>query len=358
MSKQNNHLSFITTKIIAIILVSIALIFVYIELAKFNVAIQIRFSEYEIDTYLGSIVFAILAVIFCIFYFISAISYIINGFEYYKDRYYSAKKNSAISEIIESAILLAIGSKKEALDKIDDVETKYLPEDKKDYLELMKALSSSEVIPVALYGYLQKFPFIKNKVFKKLANVEYKIANYDKALEYARQCYASGESDEEISLIMAKIYFAKEDFKSMDGVASSMLHNQLSHQTLNILSDLYLNASKTYLKNMQNTESENFAIKALELNPKNIEAAELFAEIAGAQKEFSLAREVLLNAFEKYPSFQIFLVLKKYSDIPNFELYNLLAQKCDYSTNIDLFLAIATILDLEEAKQNILSEIT
>ena len=358
MSKQNNLLSFIVTKIIAIILISLALFFVYMELAKFNLAIQIRFAGYEIDTYLGSVVFAVLLVIFCIFYFISAISYIINGFEYYKQKYYGAKKSLAISEIIESAILLAIGSKKEALDKINLIDTKYLSEDKKDYLGLMKALCSAEVIPVALYGYLQKFPFIRNKVFKKLANIEYKLANYEKALEYARQCYAFASGDEEVALILAKIYFAKEDFKSMDGVVLSMLHNPLRSDTLLNLSDLYLKAARIFLKNTLTSDSVNFAIKSLDLNPENIQAAELFAEIATSQKEYDLVRDTLLNAFEKHPDFQTFLVMKKYTNMSNIELYNLLAEKCDYNSKVELFLAIATILDLEEVKLQILSQIT
>ncbi len=357
MSKQTNFLGFILSKLLACILLSIALMFVYNSFSNLNVDVVIKFSDYNINTSSGFLFFALLCAILILFLLNGFIGSIVNSFYNFRERYRGSRISSSISYLIESAILLAIGSKKEALKQLANIDTKYLSDEQKGYVDLIHIFSSSEGIPLTLIGSVQKFPFIKNQISKKLAIVEYKLGNLEKALEFARQYYSINSSDEEINLLIARIYSRKQDWKAMDGTISSVSHHEISIETKNNLANLYLLAARDQLNKQNINDLFTYCSKALEFKPDFLEAASLFAEVAASQKNYDAAKINLLNAFATFPNFQIFLILKKFSDSTNSELYYKLVESCDFLSHQNLFLSIATVLELKDAQKEILEKI-
>ena len=357
MSKQNSIFSNILLKIIALILVSIALVFAYSEISQYNQKFTLVISDYYVESYVGVIVFGILLIL-AIFLGINGIFYnIYNIFDNFRENYKGSKIKKSVSALIESSILLGIGSKSEAYYHLDYVDNNYLDDQQKKYVEIIKSLASSETVPVTFYSYITKFPFLKNLVSKKLASIELKLGNLEKALEFARQYYYAKEFDEEINIILAKIYFETSDYKALDGIISSTSEHQISETCKIILSNLYVGAAKKLISESRSSEVMEFCRKALELNPGSVVAAELFSEIAIASQKINLVEDVVLKAFCLEPNFGTFLVLNRYKKHNNEEFYNLLIESADYKAYPELFIAIASILDLSDKQKDLIAEL-
>lgn len=357
MTKQSHIFGFITFKLLAFVTVGIALIFAYSEIAKYNYPLHIEFADYKIDTYIGFIIFALLLIMSILFFLNGVFTSIILKFQSIKDRYHGTKTNESINGLIESYIMYSFNNKKDALSHLNKVDKNYLNNDQKDYAELLNSLSSHDSIPIALYGYIQKFPILNKQISKKLAYIEFKLGNLDKALEYAREYYSISMNDEKISILLAQIYAKKEDWKAMDGVISSLSGYDMSEDLSYESSRLYMLAAKYYLAETHNNDSLTYCRKALEINPGNLDAASLFAEIASGQRNYDLSTKVLISCFSAKPNFELFLILKKFTNLSNLELYNELVDSCEYESNISIFLAISTFLELTSKQKEILDKI-
>ena len=191
MTKQSYFLEFFFTKVLAFILVSIALVFAYSEIKQYNVFLSIRFHDYEINTYAGVIFFLIVLFIVILLFINGIFMSIVNSFRNFREKHRGSKINQSISRLIESSILLAFGAKKEASAKVIQADRKYLTQEQSGYADLVESMSSSETIPITLYGYISKFPFVKNQLSKKLSIIEFKLGNLEKALEYAMEYHSS-----------------------------------------------------------------------------------------------------------------------------------------------------------------------
>lgn len=357
MNKQTNFLSFFIFKLIAFILVFVALFYAYGEISSYNMKLEIIFSDYKITTYSGFLSFVVLFALGLIFWIYGLINSLICKIYSIKQAYRGSKSNEAIKNLVESSILLGFGNKKAAVKIIDELNLDYLQDDLKDYPELIKALSQSETIPLALYTNIQKFPALKNQIFKKLAKIEYKLGNFDKALEYSKDYQIASNYDEDNNLLLAQIYLAKKDLKAMDGVISSLSFGDISNLAKTNFSNLYREASKLALIQANNSDAILYARKAIDINFENLDAIVLFCEIAIAQKQYDLIRNVTISCFGHKPSFNLFLIIRKFSDLENIDLYHKLVDSCDFESNLDVFLSITSVLNLENQQKEILEKI-
>jgi hypothetical protein len=122
-------------------------------------------------------------------------------------------------------------------------------------------------------------------------------------------------------------------------------------------SNLYREASKLALVQANNSDAILYARKAIDINFENLDAIELFCEIAIAQKQYDLIRNVTISCFGHKPSFNLFLIIRKFSDLENIDLYHKLVDSCDFESNLDVFLSITSVLNLENQQKEILEKI-
>lgn len=357
MSKQLNIFSVFIFKMLAILLISIVLFFVYSELKDYNVEIKIEFLDYIINTNSVFLVFVLLLLLMLLLSINIIFSFISNKINLIKDNYVGTKSEGALSKLIESALLIALENKKEAEKYLQEINIEYLSQNQKNYYKLLQAITSSETIPLKLYHYIQKYPILYDQVSKKLAKIEFKLGNLDKALEYARQYYAVSNHDESINILLAEIYSEKKDWKAMDGVISSFVFEKTASSALKKFSELYLLSAKNFLNNGKNIDALSYCKKSIDLDPSNLEACELFAEIAVGNKNYELINNILINSFAKGPSFELFLIIRKFSDMSDEDLYFELLNVSSDNNDLGLYLAISTYLNLEDKQKEILDKI-
>lgn len=357
MSRQTGFISGFILRLLAFILLSLAFAFVYIEISEYNFPVHIKAGKYIIDTYAGFILFLLLAAFSLLFLLNSIFFSIFDKFQYLRKKYRKSKESKALAYLIESCILLTFNDKKGAKEHISKIDTSYLKNEFKIYFNLLKSISSSESIPITLYGYMQNFPFIKSNMSKKLAGVEYKLGNLDKALSYAKEYSNNIENNEDIVLILAQIYYEKKQWRDMDSSINSLNIENKEIKNKEAFANLYISAAKELVSDGNSDEVLNYCKNAIEIMPSNIDAASLFAEVALSNGNYEFIRIVLLNAFYQYPNFNIFLVLHKFSNITNEELYYLLLEKVNFKEHLDLFLAITSVLNLPEQKNELLNYI-
>ncbi|MDX1924377.1 MAG: hypothetical protein SFT91_04045 [Rickettsiaceae bacterium] len=358
MGKKLNFIGFKIFKLLILTLVCISFAFIYSKFSKYNIDLTIEFGDLRIKTYVGVVLFGFILLVSLLFLIVGIISYTFSQLISIRDSFSGDRAQNALKRLIESAILMSIHDKKGAATLIKNVDVNYLSEEIAEYAELISSLTSSESVPVSFYHYSKKFPILKKQASKKLSQIEFKMGNFDKALEYAKEYYYSDPEDEQINIILAKIHAAKERWRDMDGLISSVGNYNFSDETRLVFSSLYVTAAKTILNDGNNVDAQDYCVKSLEQDPANMNAAELFAEISTLQRNYDLTKKVLISSFARRPSFELFLLVRKFTDLTNRELYDELVDSCTFDKHFAIFLAIATYLRLEDKKEDILNQIS
>lgn len=339
-----------------VIIASIAVWLLCVNFTDFNYSIKIEVQEVVINTRLATIFSLSVFVGGLALWVISIFSSLMNRILNIGHVYRKQKMEDNVSRLIESALLLGVAEKSHAYNLACKIEESYLESSYSGYLDLIKAMSSAGATPISFYFY-NKYPTLKAYAAKKLSEIELKIGNVEKALEYAKLYYNSDPENEHINLILAKIYTSMKQWRQMDYIISSLKHKEYPQDTRNEFSDLYLEAAKSSLRVQDNADSIDYATKALAENPANIGAAELFAEIATLNKNYDATKKVLINCFSYKPSFETFLLTRKFVNCSNLELYKDLAESCDTKEHISTFLAISTYMNLEDQQKELLDSV-
>ncbi|MDX1917097.1 MAG: hypothetical protein SFT68_03845 [Rickettsiaceae bacterium] len=325
----------------------------YMRLSGIDDSIKIEVNNLIIDTWLSAVVILFLVTTGVILFANSIFTLLFNSIGEIKSKLNAQRAQENISKLLESALLLGINERANANKLITGINTHYLDNSQKGYYELIKAIAAENAPTISLYMYNQ-YPGLKIFVAKKLADIELKLGNLEKALEYARLYYLSNPENESIHLIMAKIYCAMQNWHQVDSTILSINHKNCRNQIKEEFSSLYLEAAKAFLKVQDNSSVLDYCGKSLEQNPSNYKAAELFAEVASLQKNYELVNKVLLGCFKKNPNFNLFLLIRKFTDYNNLELYKALCDISDVKEYVDLFLAISCYLNLQEKQKEIL----
>lgn len=359
MMKQSNIVGNFLAKFSAFMLVSIALVFAYTELRKYNLPLTINTGDYTLLTNIGFIVFITSLLIAFLFYLNALIGSLLNKIYLFKESYKGSRKNKSLSNLIESSILLSFGDKKNALEQLNSIDESYLDSKQSIYLELIRKISLSEEMPITMYGYMQNFPFIKKHISKKIARVEFKLGNLDKALSSAKEYFSICFDDEANNLLIAEIYSEKQEYTSMDDFISSYVNTlkasstQMSSETACKFSELYHKAADSLLASSESNDILYYCKKSIELNPENIDAASLFAEISSSKRNFDNINNVLIEAFHLKPNFHIFMIINKFTNLDASEFYERLTENIDIISFLDLFISISVILNLEDKQKDL-----
>jgi uncharacterized protein HemY len=354
MNKSSNIIGSIIFKIVVICVVASALFLSYGEIQKYNFPIEIQTSDYKVSTnaaFIGIIAGIIIAVLFSVNSFFTGI---MNKIYMFKEGYRGAQKNKSISSLIEASVLLAFSDKKGAKDNLSLVDNNYLDPKQKLYFELISSMSLNDNIPITLYGYMQNFPFIKRHISKKIARIEFKMGNLDKALVSAKEYYNYNQFDPEVNLIIAEIYAAQKDWDSMDSLIEKYISSTDNMISPSEFSNLYFQAAKDMVSTGNNSDVLYYCKKSLEITPDNLASASLFAEISLLQKNYDSINNFLISCFQKKPSFDMFLLINKFSNLDPENLYQKLSDSLDLNKYSDLFIAICVVLNLDSSMKEIL----
>lgn len=358
--KQSNIIGNLFIKFSAFILVSVALVYVYEDIKIYNSFAEIIINDYKISTTIGFILFIFILVISSLFYLNSIITIFLNKLYSLRKNYKETRKNRALSKLIESIIILGFGDKNGASKHLSDIDQSYLDPQQLIYLDLIKKVTSSDDIPITLYGYMESFPFVKKYISKKLAKIEFKLGNIDKSLSYAKEYLTFNNKDEENNILISDIYSSKKNWEDMDDFISDIIKNSplLQNDYANHFSNNYYIAAQDSLSKSMISDVLHYCKSSIELNPKNYLAAALLAEVASAQKKHQFINDILSNAFKAIPNFDIFIILKKFTNLENDDLFDLICIDIDQGKYLDLFISITTLLKLDDKKQELLRQIS
>ncbi|MDX2050595.1 MAG: hypothetical protein SFT93_05465 [Rickettsiaceae bacterium] len=354
---QNNLFLSLFTRIFVFILISIIFAFLYNQVSDYNLTVNLEISNYSIKTYIGTLVFLLVLPLTLLLFIINLLSKIIFKINLIRRNYQSSRASRAVNQLIESCLIFSFNNKKDTIDHLKSIDQRYLSEDQKEYVDLVLTLASSDTIPISLYSYIQKYPIVKKQISKKLAEMEFKLGNIERAHEYAVEYYSIAPNDSSNNILLAKIHAKHSNYKAIDKLIFETDICSITSEAALAFSEIYFAAAKEAMAELKNSEALTYCSKALDVNPKNLAAAEFFAEIAAAQRSFSLITEILIPCFAKAQDFNLFLIIKKFSNLTDIELYNELMYICSENYDLGVFLAIATYLELGSKKQELLDQI-
>jgi hypothetical protein len=222
----------------------------------------------------------------------------------------------------------------------DRLEAKLKNSKYKQHIKFMLSVIDDNIEHKIIY--LTKLSQIKEFAFysySKLMKIMLQSGNYEQALIHANNALFHNKNDIEINCFLIQIYAKlfmwdklEEVFfflqKQDDGALQKQRH---------LLSKYLTIAAKSI---DDNRKIKNFLELSLRLDSSNIEALELFCEINTAINNMEENKLILDEAFVENPSFQIFLLYKKYTNIPSEKLYDRLLSLVDLKLYPDLFFSI------------------
>jgi hypothetical protein len=222
----------------------------------------------------------------------------------------------------------------------DKLEAKLKNSKYKQHIKFMLSVIDDNIEHKIIY--LTKLSQIKEFAFysySKLMKIMLQSGNYEQALIHANNALSHNKNDIEINCFLIQIYAKlfmwdklEEVFfflqKQDDGALQKQRH---------LLSKYLTIAAKSI---DDNRKIKNFLEFALRLDRSNIEALELFCEINATVNNIEENKLILDEAFSENPSFQIFLLYKKYTNISSEKLYDRLLSLVDSKLYPDLFFSI------------------
>ncbi|XVN40553.1 MAG: heme biosynthesis HemY N-terminal domain-containing protein [Rickettsia endosymbiont of Argas persicus] len=198
--------------------------------------------------------------------------------------------------------------------------------------------------------YLQKLSKSKEFAFysnKKLAKLFYVKALYQTAEDYAVRAYNLNEYDLENLITLAYCYGQLSLWTKFTFTANkiSKLHKTIPLSDSLKITDYYLMVAKQELDNGNNANATEYLESALSSNFVSNKLLELYLSLNNNLNEKKKIR-ILQNAFQTTPSLEIVKIFKKFTNLLDEEIYEVITKDLNEETDEIFILAIKAYLGL------------
>lgn len=185
---------------------------------------------------------------------------------------------------------------------------------------------------------------------KKLSEILYQDKHYKQAEEYALKAFDEDDTDTELMLMLIRIYAALEAWHKLVFIVSKIKRadSKLLKKHSVEIAVYYYEAAKAQLKLGSDNNALMYLESALELRPDYLEALNLFVDLSINLQNTVYILKILKAAFLSNPCFEIarmYVASARNSAEAN---YGILASMANPTQYPDLFLAMATYLDLPD----------
>ncbi|MGI4775742.1 MAG: heme biosynthesis HemY N-terminal domain-containing protein [Janthinobacterium lividum] len=354
-------------KFIIICSVSLATYLGFSAINQSDIEISILIYDYVIETSLLTAI-SIFTLIMLTVIIAMKVSLLIFELPYIlKSKINSKKLQKTNSLLMQSVFFLLTGNKAKAKLLSNKVDSSAGIE----HRELNNLiLAESEENLEQKINYYKALGSSKNYEFfiaKRLAQIHAELQSFVQAENYASKAIAINGQDSTIIEILISCYAHQKLWEKCITNVSKLKKsdkerfNAISKQ----LSAYYVQASKEVLETGEDRQAINYVESALELNPGNIEALDLYLSINLSLNNSSNNLKILSDAFSLVPSFEVATMYISISSQPAWKIYNELSALVD-STSLShksLFLAIRAYLNLSDntndnSQHQSLSEVT
>ncbi|PCJ29792.1 MAG: hypothetical protein COA94_00080 [Rickettsiales bacterium] len=185
---------------------------------------------------------------------------------------------------------------------------------------------------------------------KRLAEISYKNMHYKQAEDYALKAFNEDDTDTELMLSLIRIYASLKTWQRLVFVVSKLQRadTKLLQKHSGEIAEYYYLAAKDYVQEESDDEALNYLESALELNPCHMPALNLFTKLAVNMKNSSSALKILKSAFAATPSFELAKMYANSAHSSSDVVYGTLANLATPAKYPELFLALATYLNLPD----------
>jgi tetratricopeptide (TPR) repeat protein len=245
---------------------------------------------------------------------------------------------------------LLMGNRKKSLSLTNGMISE-IDDDNKEVINL--------VLAEAEEGFDKKIQHFRNLIDKKnysvyackrLAEIFYKNTHHKQAEECALKAFNEDDTDTGLMLILIRIYASLGEWPKLVFIVSKLRRADVKIVDKNApeIATYYYDAAKSYLQGGSDDEALKYLESALELNPKYIEALNLFTELSMNLNNTVATLKILRAAFSANPCFEIARMFADNSTSSAEAIYGTLAGIAQPGKYPALFLALAAYLGLIE----------
>ncbi|RYE06536.1 MAG: hypothetical protein EOP33_05030 [Rickettsiaceae bacterium] len=337
---------------IKVIVICIFSLITYLSLSsidQLNNQVTISFQDYTIEASLICIILTVATSMLALVTAINISTLFFNLPQIIKDKIKANKSQKTNLLLIQAAIFLLINDKNKAKQLSNKISS-----DVKEYIELKNLiLAESEENLDRKLDYYQKLKSSKDCeafAIRKLAATYFTLGSFAKAEDFASKGLAIDEKDIATIEILVNCYAQQKAWTKYDDSIAKL--KKFDHHEISKISPqlaiYYMQAAKEMLEKGEDNKAIHFVESALELNPSNNEALDLYTSINLSLNNGHNNLKILSSAFSYNPSFEIAVMYIHTSTQSAQQIYNDLSTLVD-STDLSyksLFLAIKAYLNL------------
>lgn len=333
-----------------IICLSVLLIYLgFVNISSLDAPLNFSLYGYLVETSLF-VAIALISTIFCLCsLIIKLILTIFSVPSFLKRRLLIFKTKKANDVLVSAVISLIIGDKKEAIKLVKNLKTEY---------KILQKLTIAEAEndfdkQTEIYRSFLSEDGLKAFGYKRLAEVHFNRQYFTQANDYAKKAVDLNSKDRSITAILAKCAAIGKHWSQFNvnviKLRNLSIDNDFQILKNNEIVDYYLAAAHSAISDNHDNEAITYLKQAIEIDPLNIEVLELY--FVTAPRDGSNLN-ILESAFKAKPSLEVAELLIRYRPMPSLKAFEYLTHLVDYNQYSNLFIAIASYLDLPEQVHN------
>ena len=342
--------------LIAIIAISAAYLGL-MALSKYDATISFLLFNYKIDMSFFLVIVSLILLISISFIAFRLIGMIIQAPYLIAEKLSGYKKNNYIKLLLEAYANTLMGRTDIAQKTISKLNNNKENKDFLEHINLISALSNKDFDKhMYLLQNLLSNQQYHNFAAKILAQNLFDQGFYAQSLQYAEQLRFETNNDPEVLYLMISLYAHLSKWEKFTILMERYIgiFPSRAESIKDKIASYYILGAKYFLSSGEEKQAAFFLEKALAHNPMNMESIEMLCNLNVTLGNARNNLTILESAFEASPSFEIFELYYKSSNMGGIELYNKFTNLADIRAYKDVFLAIAAYLKLFDKIEHLL----
>lgn len=335
-------------KFFLLIFTTIALYLFFGIVSEYDADVQISFLNYIISIRGFFLIIALFTGYVIFGAIVKLLSFLLNAPSIIRGFVKSSKLQQSKKKLIESYSMLASGNYKASYELINKIRKDLPAEFDLDSCLILSLTENDDEKRICHLKYLLDFSQYRGFASYELAEYFFKHQYYQQSLEYAKNISNSSKNIDALELLI-NLYIKIEDWASFEEIALTI--NDLSMDSLsNISSKIstgYFMAAKDSLNSDDSSRAIYYLEQALSHDQSSLEAIELLCYLNNNNGKTKLNNKIIESAFTLSPSFDLFLIFQKSTNLTPKQIYSYLASLADPQNHLAVFLSIAAYLRLE-----------
>lgn len=315
--------------------------------SEYDSDVQINFLNYIISIRGFFLIIALFTGYVIFGAIVTFLSFLLNAPSIISKFVKSSKLQQSKKKLIESYSILLSGNYKGSYELINKIKKDLPAEFTLDSCLILSLTENDDEKRICYLKYLLDFSKYRDFASYELARYFFKHQYYQQSLEYAKDISNNSKDRDTIELLI-NLYIKIEDwanFEEMVLTLSDLSTDFLSNISYKIFEGYFM-AAKDSLNSAHNSRAIYYLERALSHNPNSLEAIELLCYLNNNNGKTNLNNKIIESAFTLYPSFDLFLIFQKSTDLSPKQIYSYLASLADPKNHLAVFLSIAAYLRL------------